>query len=140
MKIQNKGKPHVNVGRIGHVSVARLGFEATIRDLMMQSKPGDVILICPANMPDDQLQKIIREHVFDSSPVSILTPLQEIVVSAEAEVQRVLDSFLKPPAPVPPYQGTPWPPLKKRMPYEFHPGHKHRVGIHLIRSHRKLMH
>ncbi|HTK33056.1 MAG TPA: hypothetical protein VL335_00710 [Candidatus Paceibacterota bacterium] len=140
MKIQNKGKPHVNVGVIGHFHTSDHLFVSAILACIGHSKRGDVILVVPEDTTNEQLKELIRDcaHLHSLVVTPISTPPE--MGSIKESLAGILESMQRPPAPVPAHQGTPWPPLKKRMPYEFHPGHKHRVGIHLIRSHRKLMH
>ncbi|MDD5165111.1 MAG: hypothetical protein PHG25_01045 [Candidatus Pacebacteria bacterium] len=136
MKTQKKSKPHVNVGVIGHFHARDDLFVSAILACIGHSERGDVILVVPEDTTDEQLKGMIKECVNLHSLV--VTPISSPPDTAtiKASLAGILESIQKLPAPVPAYQGTPWPPLKKRVPLKYLPGHKHRVSIHSSRARR----
>lgn len=137
----------MNVAVVGHFYNQDRLFVSALLSCIEHSQRGDVILVIPKETTDTELKALLKECIALESIVTNASSLSDAHVPAlsntdsiRASLENVLKSFHKAPVPVPEYVGTPWPPLKKRVPMKFHPGHKHQVGIHLIRPRRKLSH
>ncbi len=132
MTTKNNLKPHVNVGRISHPRASLFIGLLTAGIVTFRREPylREVSLTCledlhlsgkPPGQYVEQLVLIIPDPVDERQLTSIMEALSVKLFPSSS----------------PSASGESWPPpLKKRVPLKYLPGHKHRVAIHSSRARR----